>query len=183
MMEKNLVFGGKCTALSMSYDQESQCWRTCQQSLFVADNKSLDRLPKSGMTQNGLLYQRNNSDHHTKEKGGSVLPTPTASDVKRKMASPSNLQAKDRGYGLCLSAQLTIDKMLPAPTAKLPAIQPHHASAWKRKLQHKNGCQLGVTIAIQTNIPQEQAIGDRLTLNPSFVEWMMGFPEDWTVPD
>ena len=144
MMEKNLVFGGKCTALLMSYDQESQCWRTCQQSLFVGDNKSLDRLPKSGMTQNGSSYRQENLEHHTKGNVGSVLPTPAASDVKRKMASPCNLRAKDRGYGLCLSAQVLVDQQ---PT------------------------------------PQAQAIGDRLTLNPSFVEWMMGFPEDWTVPD
>ena len=143
-MEKNLVFGGKCTALSMSYDHVSQCWRTCQQSLFGEASKSLDRLPKSGMMQSGLLYQRNSSEHHTKENVGFVLPTPAASDVKRKMASPCNLRAKDRGYGLCLSAQVLVDQQ---PT------------------------------------PQAQAIGDRLTLNPSFVEWMMGFPEDWTVPD
>jgi hypothetical protein len=73
--------------------------------------------------------------------------------------------------------------MLPTPTASLPSIQPYHKSAWKRKLTQNSGCQLGVTIAIDSNIAQEQAIGDRHTLNPSFVEWMMGFPENWTVPD
>ena len=143
-MEKNRVFGGKCIELYLKYDHESQCWRTSQLSLFEEALPSLDRLPKSGMMQHGSLYRLETLELHIDEIDGSVLPTPIASDVKKKIASPSNLNSKDRGYGLCLSAQLTIDQQL---------------------------------------IPQEEAIGKRHTLNPSFVEWMMGFPTGWTLPE
>ena len=109
-----------------------------------------------------------------------MLPTPTASDYTKQ---PSNGLYRLMTTGQRYSKGHHKNKMLPTPTPSLPSLNPCTPAPWKRKLQHKSGCQLGVTIAIDNNIQQEQAIGQRLTLNPLFVEWMMGFPENWTVPD
>ena len=93
-MEKSRVFGGKCTGLLAIYDQELQCWKTCQLSLFEEVERYSEALPKSGMMQNGQLYQLDNLEPHTLDADGFLLPTPTAQDAKQGF-SPSQLNRCD----------------------------------------------------------------------------------------
>jgi len=104
-MEKNRVFGGKCYESLASYDRESSSWRTSQLCLFEEDAKSLDRLPKSGIAQNGQLYPLEIWGPVTLDEDGLQLPTPTKDERRTPYAQGGkNL--------LCA--------LLPTPTASDP---------------------------------------------------------------
>ena len=93
-MEKNRVFGGRCYESLASYDRESSSWRTSQLSLFEEDAKLLDRLPKSGIAQNGQLYQLETLELRISDGDGLRLPTPTATDAKMNPCTPSRHTGK-----------------------------------------------------------------------------------------
>jgi hypothetical protein len=105
------------------YDQNTSSWKMSEATLALDLAQSLQTLPKSGMTQDGKLYERVMSVRLIKEQGYSLLPTrniqlpnavsllptPTAGDHKYRLQGKSqasqNLQA------------LAILKLLPTPTA------------------------------------------------------------------
>ena len=161
------VFGGKCTELLVNYDQELQCWKMSQRSLFEEHQMFLGPWPKSGMMRNGQLYQLNNLEHPTVEIGYSLLPTPTKSDVDhhntggliRRITYPEGQKRYSKGDY----------RNLPTPTKHLYK-ETGAPSEWKRK-----GPSL-LTKFIKPNQP----IGKRPRLHPPFVEWMMGYPIGWT---
>lgn len=73
--------GGQSATLLAVYDPDGCCWKTCQQSLLTEDQPSLDRLPKSGTTVDGSLYELPTSGRRTGGNVGSVLlATPRAAD-------------------------------------------------------------------------------------------------------
>lgn len=169
-MKTSLVYGGKCTELLANYDQEFQSWRMLQMSFQWAAPMLLDRLPKSGMTVNGQLYALQTLEHHTKEQGGFVLPTPTASDpIKHGSGGLHRLLCRGERYSKGDHRR----KMLPTPTHHANN-NPHTPSAWNRDSDP------GVQYAKAFGITKEQAIGKGFQVNPPFVEEMMGFPIGWT---
>ena len=169
-MMVGLVFGGKCTESLASYDQESRCWKTCQHSLFEESKKFLGRWPKSGMMQNGVLYQQAEpvvSGHHTNVKDCSLLPTPLKSDVDkhgtgglvRRITYPEGQKRYSQGDY----------RNLPTPTKHLHQ-EYGSPSEWNRKDPSL------ITHFIEPGLDT----GERPRLHPPFVEWMMGYPIGWT---
>jgi len=173
-MEKSLVFGGRCTVLSMSYSQERLSWRTCQLSLFEGLEQYLDRYPKSGTMRNGVLYERVISEPLIRERDGFVLPTPTANEAKNNPYTSSQWKRNS-------SLNVEIARMfLPTPTCHEIKQEPNLESQWIRWEKHKVGSMLGIQVCRQMNITKEEAIGKAFQLHPHFVEEMMGFPIGWT---
>ena len=70
---------------------------------------------------------------------------------------------------------------LPTPTVQEVRQYPSMESSWKRI--KKMGTCTAVRAFQHYGITKDQAIGMGLTLNPQFVEWMMGYPQDWTKID
>jgi hypothetical protein len=60
-------------------DQESSSWKTCEGISASASKKFLQTLPKSGMTQDGKLYELATLARPIKGHDSSLLLTPTAS--------------------------------------------------------------------------------------------------------
>ena len=164
-MGKNRVFGGTWQHLLAEYDQTSSCWRTCQQSLFEEAEKYLEALPKSGMMQNGQLYQLNNLVHPICDEDGFSLPTPTATDPY-KHGSNGLVRLIEKG----LKYSKGDHRNLPTPTAHLAKEQGSPAE-YKRKTKS--------LICHFISEEERQTIGKKARLNPHFVVWMMGFPIDW----
>jgi len=112
--------------------------------------------PAWGMTVDGCVYEHPMSGHRITATGGFYLPTPTCNMVSggANHNSPSVIAGK---HGLNLAGAV---QMWPTPTAHL---------------------------AKETNAPSEstrntptltaQAGGK---LNPTWVEWLMGWPLGWT---
>ena len=176
-MEKSLVFGGRCTVLSRSYNPKQLLWRTLQLSIFEGLEQYWDRYPRSGTMRNGVLYEQVISEPLIKERDGSVLhippqcltkdgllPTPT------KSGSEHRTKFKQGGRPLLYMIQ---KGLLPTPTANEARNNPGTVSQWERKdsLNVEAAKMEGYTV---------ETIGKNFLLNPRFVEEMMGFPIGWT---
>ena len=163
-MKKSPVFGLKCCESLASYDVQSSSWRTYQMCFDWGDLKSLEVLPKSGMTANGQLYRLGNLEHHTSEDAGFVsLPTPTSSDYKRR--GPNS---KQQG----LSNVENWAHLLPTPTAHTAKNNPCTPSRLSDKHQACLNSIVGKT-------EKSKILGKKARLSPHFVAWMMGFPIEW----
>jgi len=64
------------------FDHDSSSWKTPQCLLFGGGQESLQTLPRSGMTQDGLLWEQTTLEPVIAEKGFGYWPTPTATDWK-----------------------------------------------------------------------------------------------------
>jgi hypothetical protein len=176
------------------YDPDTSLWRTAQCSLLEDLNESLATLPRSGMTRNGLLWELPMLEQTTKgtESGLSVwIGTPTAT-----MSERSEKFAEGR-----LSTPAEYVKKWPTPrscSAMAATITPE--SAWNEKRNPNLE-----TIVGQRQWPSPKArdwkdgktegtsnrqspdlgkvVGQSKTtgaLNPTWVEWLMGWPLGWT---
>ena len=198
-MEKSLVFGGRCTVLSVFYSPERLLWKTLQLSLFEGLEEYLDRYPKLGTMQNGVLYEQVISEPLIKEPGGSVsrippesltknglLPTPQKIDAEQTPITRYNLSLNRKNgqkHQRCLNTVLgeyLKDNLLPTPLKNCTNNRMHHPSAWRRVEKTKMGSVLSIEVAKACKITQAEAIGNNFRLNPRFVEEMMGFPIGWT---
>ena len=163
-MEKSRVFGGKCYESLASYDRGSSSWKMSQLSFFEEDQKSLDRLPKSGIAQNGQLFPLEIKELRISEKDGLQLPTPTTDQ------RPQRYKQEGRST---MCATLEMGAMLPTPVCNDAKNTPSGKGQWRRQgsLNVEAAKISGHTI---------ETIGKEARLNPRFVEWMMGFPTGWT---
>ena len=78
--------GLKCIEFVGKLNLNTSSLKTVQCSLFGDLNGSYATFPKSGITQNGNVFQTQLLDTHTKEKDYTLLPTPTKSDYKATFA-------------------------------------------------------------------------------------------------
>ena len=115
-------------------------------------------------TRSGCLrYRLHLPELRTSDTGRSLLPTPTATDERRRRTAAADLRRKSPGvpvYAAMIDAGII---SLPTPAAS----QIH-------KTHGKMTC--GVLGTLYPSL-----IGK--TIHPEFVEWMMGFPRQWTDPD
>jgi hypothetical protein len=139
-----------------SYDPDTQSWKMYGDICLWGEPQSLEKLPPSGMTRNGELFQQPAWEPITGEIESSLWPTPVAHDGKDN-ASPAAMKRKTPGLGV-------MAQMWPTPTA---------SDSWTLALkssQIKEGSRHSVTLPV--------AAGGQL--NPTWVEWLMGFPTGWT---
>lgn len=113
--------------------------------------------------------------HRTTGNEDLLLPTPTASQNHKpiKVLAPSEKVGK-HGTMLCAALSMLVEN-LPTPTCSISTIRKPSPS------EHPGGCRRGRGL--------DGEIGDRIPsligrkIHPRFVEWMMGFPADWTDPE
>jgi hypothetical protein len=101
------------------------------------------------------------SMHHTLGNGSGFWLTPQAQDSKH-----SGLGMSDQGRDL-LSVQ--VHQMWPTPNVPNGGRTIHHATVTGRTAMH-NGKKVQIGL--------EAAVGGQL--NPTWVEWLMGYPTGWT---
>ena len=164
-MKQGLVFGGKCTELHARLDHQSCLWRTCQLSLFEDLTPSLQALPRSGMSVNGKLYERVTWVVHTKENDGSVLHTRENS-------------TKEHEHDWITPQAPMHNLKLPTPCVKDFNNIPTTPSIWKRNSIIVKECVKLAGYNQQTILTD----GKAFRVNPRFIEEMMGFPIDHTLP-
>lgn len=131
--------------------------KTCQQSPAVADFKLLERLPKWGMIVGGVLYPLRPLERYTSAKGGSYWPTPCAQESGRGYESHMKMK-KEMGRKTCTSLSAAI-QMWPTPD-----------SSARGARTNQNGHHFTI----------QDAVGSG-KLNPTWVEWLMGYPKEHTV--
>jgi hypothetical protein len=200
------------------YDPDTQSWKTFGDISLWGEQPSLESLPKSGMTRNGVLYQQPDWVRPIDEIASSLWPTPTA--VTRPMEGNVRMyRAKiEAGEMTETEAEAILGKSVWEAQGKIPAMWPtpttqeneHPGAIWNEKWRRvsPSGVSHGMNLADAVRIwPTPTArdgkgasghrsearrladltyrarIVDGVTtgsLNPTWVEWLMGFPIGWT---
>ncbi len=183
-----------------TYDPDTHSWKTFAVISLWDSIESSVTWPKSGMTQNGLAYRRQQSVHLTSAGDSSLsLPTPSAT-------SYGSNQSPSSGAAVRPSLETMARRgMWPTPQGSDPdgsrtlppetTITGRTPDGKKRQVglpwmvqQVERGMWPTPTMADVTGGPGNSgrdggenlrtAVGGQL--NPTWVEWLMGFPTGWT---
>lgn len=175
-----------CESLAR-WDRASSSWRTSQATFGWDSTEFSETLPTSGSMRSGALYGRPTLERLTDESGSSCWPTATTQDNAQVAG-----QYATNGTTLAGAA-----KQWPTPAACVPQ-DGEDPETWlkrrellKQKKKNGNGAGLPLTIAgvvftangrlDLTPTGKRSPNTSGLRLNPRFVEWLMGFPDGWTV--
>jgi hypothetical protein len=174
------------------FDPATSSWRTAQRSLLEDLGESLVIWPRSGMTANGQCWELPTLGRRISGTGFGLWRTPQAQegmrgtfDLKEKM--DAHLQ---RGHQLSLSNQVKHPHLWPTPTV-CGNYNRKGASASSggglatavtkcatpTAMDWKSGKASQATME-RNSRPLSEQIGG--SLNPTWVEWLMGWPLGWT---
>jgi hypothetical protein len=183
--ERDLACGPTWRASLAKFDPVSSSWKTVQLSLLGDLELSSVTWPRSGMTAGGRCWELPTLGRRISGTGfGFLLPTPSASEpelerrqkhgthyttatgTKRRM----NEDGTTSNLGLAASAQTW-----PTPTAVAKFRTPNHSDGrkWSNDTQAEREAQ-----GRQVMLCHQLQTGG--SLNPQWVEWLMGWPLRWT---
>jgi hypothetical protein len=156
-----------------NYDQNTQSWRMCEDTLVSDSPPFLGKWPASGMTRSGKLFPQPRRVPRTLENALSLWPTPTTQEVEHPNAewylekTRWRRRSKNgpRGHSMGLADAVVMWPTPQANDAKNP---------YARTREHSLAKMLGE--AVLDADPSTH--GGKL--NPMWVEWLMGFPLGWT---
>ena len=184
--ESDLACGPTWRASLAKYDPDSCSWKTAQLCLLGDSELSLVTWPRSGMTAGGQCWELPMLERRTRGTGfGFWLGTPTATMSVRsdRFKSPGMTPAElvqqypERGMWptptVCgnynrKGASATSGDGLATVVKKFPT-----PTATNTKAHHMRGADHGK----EREARSYGAIGQ---LNPTWVEWLMGWPLGWT---
>jgi hypothetical protein len=187
--ENEVECGEKWHGLLARFDQDTHSWRTVQCSLLEDLNESLQTLPQWGMTVGGELYLLPTLVQTINEKESGLWLTPSTVDIPTRSAESMEKRLDYRkkigrnGVGAgCLSEQvewsgtgppigyITKEKMFPTPQASDNRDRGNMSNPSIQRRVAK-GKQIMLSQSVDQNSGQ---------LNPTWVEWLMGWPLGWT---
>jgi hypothetical protein len=188
LTENKAECGEKWHGLLAKFDQDSHSWRTVQCSLLEDLNESLQTLPQWGMTRDGELYLLPTLVQTTNENESGLwltpstidIPTRSAESMKKRLEYRKKIGRNGVNAG-CLSEQVEwsgtgppigyiTKETWPTPTANMH--KGSSAAVIRKDGQDRSWGSLHYAVEQVTNI------GGRL--NPTWVEWLMGWPLGWT---
>lgn len=197
--------GRKCLESLAKFDPDSCSWKTRQCLLFEDLTESLETLPKWGSLRNGELWARTTSALLISENEfgfSQNIPTPTAGDSKS--SGSRNTPGSKANFGLSLTDFARQD----GGTGRTKFPTPR-ASEWNSGKTGSKGSIHNAKKGYLSGLIQEKfptpcardwkdsgtnklnwklakkkaklagAVGG--TLNPRWVEWLIGFPIGWTL--
>ena len=148
--------GQKSPVWLASYDRNSSSWRTSQHCLVGGLEQFSETWPRSGMMRNGIAYQLPTLVRLTGATGYGSWPTPRANDGEKR----GNI-ANDPRNGLPAAV-----KYWPTPSAQDNRDRGNLSSpAIQRRLSKGKQLMLSMVASDQSG-----------ALNPTWVEWLMGYP-------
>ena len=158
--ESEVVFFTKLCGWPKNSSPSSYSLKMCQQSEH-GDWKELSKnLPKQAMTVDGVCYPLTIWVPRISEKDGFCLPTPKASSGGYNKSPGSESKIRPT------LETMARHNMWPTPTMK----------ANRDCLAERNRNSLALEPAVNHALG---TLGGKL--NPTWVEWLMGFPLEWTV--
>ena len=152
-----------------NYDPATSSWRTSQACLLTGWELFSQTWPTQGTMRNGRCYRQRMSVRPTSESESSSWPTPRTSDCRG--ASQPRVQKIREGdsphkYQLREAAQVW-----PTPTARDFKDTGENVN-WEKVAKKSR-----LAGAVMWPISPPDTSGQ---LNPTWVEWLMGFPLGWT---
>jgi hypothetical protein len=195
-MEPDPGCGHTWQELLARYDPASSSWRTPQFSLLEDSIEFSETWPRWGLMRDGVSYQQQTLVPHTKEIVSGLWPTPRAQEPARttkgygrglrelvegkqqieKWPTPIAQDAKHSGYAQ--SGPGKADKLSYA-VVRWPTPQAHNAKETNAPNEYlRNAPSLTALIHTRAKEESEELAGGKL--NPTWVEKLMGWPDDWT---
>lgn len=196
----DLVCGRSSLDLLARFDPGLRSWKTCQASLVLGMDEFSETWPRSGMMQRGTAYPLPPSAPLTGGTASGLLPTPEASNTKA-VAWPTARSSDHKG---AVTATETTRRRVESGQANLPEAVVESQRMWPTPTTRdwKDGsaeaCQsvpangLPGRVVHQFPTPRAQSahgsgpsrVGNKAdlqtivggSLNPDWVEWLMGFP-------
>jgi hypothetical protein len=157
------------------YDPASRCWRTFQATFLSGLDKYTATWPASGTTRTGIASRLPPLVPRTSATESLLWPTPVAHDDGKTPEAHLAMKARMPGGPRSTITSLTVmikaveRGMWPTPNASdyKGATTLEAAKDWDQR---------------GTNLPEavQRSGGPTGQLNPTWVEWLMGFPPGWT---
>jgi hypothetical protein len=143
-------------------DPDSYSWKTAQCSFIEDSDESLQTFPVSGMTRDGLLWEQSMSAHRIKgiERGLWRTPDTGGGGTSGLLKQGQNHRQNGQPIQIRLVDQVNNPRLWPTPVARMHK-DGGNPSEYKRN---------EIPLAAQAGGP----------LNPEWVEWLMGWPQEWT---
>ena len=165
--EPEAAYGQSAPVCLGKFDPDTPSLKTSQTCLMENGELGLSEFsgtfPRSGMMRSGTVYQLPNLARTITEIGSGLLPTPVASD----MGSASQKRINQTGHP---KAALREAVFWPTPNAS----QGGTTGNWKPVRDSGHTVQLSLAQSVRNlRIQQGKPFGG---LNPTWVEWLMGFP-------
>jgi hypothetical protein len=174
------VFGASSLGSLASYDPATLSWRTSQRCLLEEWAPFSATFPRSGMTRSGTLFRLQPLVRRTGGKESGLWATPVANQ-SAAASLPALLKEAKR---LHLRRQWTLATQVAAEHVHGHRMWPTPQAADRKGTgqpgtkSHTNHLERG---SLLTAAVTESTAGGQL--NPTWVEWLMGFPLGWTALD
>lgn len=193
--------GLTCETPLAFYDRDTHSWRMSQGTFDLGLETSSPTWPASGTMQNGTAYPRLPSAPRIYVTDCSLWPTPTVTDLGANRTIPewdewtTVMKASHdtgNGHGKSLSIEA---RRWPTPTTKDRPNAPNRlggptlaaeVNRWPTPTA-RLGEQRGPQAKRYSDPARSSDLDDAVAatgiigqLNPQWVEWLMGFPPDWT---
>ena len=156
LMEPDQECGRTWRGWLAKYDRNTSLWKTPQCSLLGEEQESLAILPKWGMTVDGRLWELQTLEPTTNGTECGLWASPNARDWKDSGASQGNRKSPNLGTQV----------HWPTPRTKGMC---GGSGSWD--LLNKN---------TTVEEARQMGAGNGGKLNPTWVEWLMGWPLGWT---
>lgn len=166
------------------FDPATSSWRTSRTSWLSTEDRPSERLseawPRAGTTRNGTAYQLRPSVPYTNGIESGSWPTPDAgawalgADPVRHRERQERLKAKHKngnGAGTPLAMAVLMPDRWPTPTVAM-----YKGSSLNTMTRRTGASRLNDRLDYSV----EHGQIERGRLNPTWVEWLMGFPLGWT---
>jgi len=185
LMENEAECGEKWRGSFVKYDPDSSLWRTHQCSLLGGLDEFLETWPQWGLMRNGECWEQQTLERHIRGTGFGLLEnkwaTPTTMDKlppksEQALLREATITRSGRSKPANLRDQVSNMHNWPTPTTR-DYKGANGFETTKKKIAEGLRAHMGqLPNAVQHM--EKKPIGG--TLNPIFVEWLMGWPLGWT---
>jgi hypothetical protein len=161
LMEKAPQCGITWRGWLAKFDHDSYLWKTAQCSFIEESGECLETFPVSGMTRDGLLWERMTLERRTKETERGLWRTPdTGGGTSGLLKQGQNHRKNGQPIQIRLVDQVNNPRLWPTPVQRM----------YKDSGSPSEYARNEIPLAAQVGGP----------LNPDWVEWLMGWPLGWT---
>jgi hypothetical protein len=176
-----------------SYDPATSSWKTSQRSLLAEWDESLETWPRAGLMRSGTAYPRQPLAPLTRETESGLWRTPQAGEGNGGGQEASKRQ--QGGHSVYLRDQV---KTWPTPRAEYDSGRhrgkPDTLHSAVKRWPTPRSCSAmsaefteAALVKASERFPNLESVVAQTdpivggSLNPTWVEWLMGYPLGWTV--
>jgi hypothetical protein len=177
------------------YDPATSSWKTSRVSLDGEWETYSETWPRAGTTLSGIAYQRQPSVPHISETESGSWPTPKSQDAKHGAATAYELEHADKWAPYHLHVAIAARALWPTPAARDWRSGKASPETMARNSRPLNEAVVSwpTPQARDHRTGEAHRVGDPARhggwnlndwvggqLNPTWVEWLMGYPPGWT---